>query len=201
MGGPRRRKPVEERRAELLELAIGLFAARAYDDVSTDDIAAEASISKGLLYHYFAGKRGLYVAAIREVAERLERVTQPDPELPFEAALRGSLRAFVDFVRDNRRLYEAMLRGGIGSDPEVVPILEHLREVSVERVLGRLGIIEPEMALRVAAYGWVGFVETACLGWPGPSVMAEESLVDLLQEGLAPVLARLSASGRKRRRT
>jgi AcrR family transcriptional regulator len=188
---PRTRKPVEERRAELLELAISLFAARAYDEVSTEDVAREAGISKGLLYHYFEGKRGLYVESIREVARRLQDVTEPATDVSFNVALRGSLLAFAQFVDENRRLYAAMLRGGIGTDPQTVSILEDLRQVSVRRVFERLGVTDPNPTARVAVYGWVGFVETACLGWPGPASIPVPDFIDLLEAALVPALARL----------
>src|SRR5512144_2015136 len=66
----------DERRAQLLSLARKAFSDRSYDDVSIDDLAREAKISKGLLYHYFPTKRDLYVAGLREIADELvERCT------------------------------------------------------------------------------------------------------------------------------
>lgn len=47
------RLQTEERRAQLLEASLVLFTERSYDDVSIDDIAESAGVSKGLLYHYF----------------------------------------------------------------------------------------------------------------------------------------------------
>ena len=58
----------DERRAQLLTLARQAFSDRSYDDVSIDDLAREAKISKGLLYHYFPTKRDLYVAGLHEIA-------------------------------------------------------------------------------------------------------------------------------------
>src|ERR1041384_6692618 len=69
---PRRvRLETDQRRAQLLALARKAFSDRSYDDVSIDDIAREAKISKGLLYHYFPTKRDLYVAGLREIAAAL----------------------------------------------------------------------------------------------------------------------------------
>jgi len=61
----------EDGRAQLLALARKAFSDRSYDDVSIDDLAREAKISKGLLYHYFPTKRDLYVAGLREIADEL----------------------------------------------------------------------------------------------------------------------------------
>ncbi|MBP6848431.1 MAG: helix-turn-helix transcriptional regulator, partial [Kofleriaceae bacterium] len=60
--GRRIRLDNDARRAQLLELGQKAFAERTYDEVSIDDIARAAGISKGLLYHYFPTKRDLYVA-------------------------------------------------------------------------------------------------------------------------------------------
>ena len=65
------RLETDERRAQLLELAKRAFSDRSYDDVSIDDLAREAKISKGLLYHYFPTKRDLYVAGLSEIADEL----------------------------------------------------------------------------------------------------------------------------------
>ena len=55
-----------------------MFSERAYDEVSIDDLARAAGVSKGLLYHYFPTKRDLYVAALGEAA-RPASSTRPPP--------------------------------------------------------------------------------------------------------------------------
>ena len=69
--GARARFSVDERRAQLLELGLRLFGDRSYDDVSIDDIAREAGVSKGLLYHYFGSKRVFYAACVEHAAASL----------------------------------------------------------------------------------------------------------------------------------
>ena len=57
---PRRRT----RRDEILEIAVGLFAARGYHGVSMDDIGSAAGVTGPALYHHFAGKEAMLVAAL-----------------------------------------------------------------------------------------------------------------------------------------
>src|SRR5258708_11502653 len=64
---PRRRS----RRAEILEIAVGLFAARGYHGVSMDDIGAAAGVTGPALYHHFAGKEAMLSAALYPVSEYL----------------------------------------------------------------------------------------------------------------------------------
>ncbi|MBC8994507.1 helix-turn-helix transcriptional regulator, partial [Micromonospora chalcea] len=52
------------RRDEILEIAVGLFAARGYHGVSMDDIGAAAGVTGPALYHHFAGKEAMLVAAL-----------------------------------------------------------------------------------------------------------------------------------------
>src|SRR6478752_927431 len=82
----------DQRRAQILALARAAFSDRAYDDVSIDDLARAAKISKGLLYHYFPTKRDLYVAGLREIAEELiERCTKLPADLPPNERVRAAL--------------------------------------------------------------------------------------------------------------
>jgi AcrR family transcriptional regulator len=89
---PRRRS----RREEILEIAVGLFASRGYHGVSMDDIGAAAGVTGPALYHHFAGKEAMLVAALIPVSERLlsggrERIAAH----PSDPA--GALRALVTF--------------------------------------------------------------------------------------------------------
>src|SRR5690348_2755420 len=69
--GVRRRMGVEERREQLITVALDLFSHRSPAEVSIDDIATAARISRPLLYHYFPGKHSLYEAAVRRAADEL----------------------------------------------------------------------------------------------------------------------------------
>jgi AcrR family transcriptional regulator len=59
------------RRDEILEIAVGLFASRGYHGVSMDDIGAAAGVTGPALYHHFAGKEAMLVAALNPVSEGL----------------------------------------------------------------------------------------------------------------------------------
>src|SRR5258706_10291756 len=96
MVAPRRvRLQIDERRSRLLELGIKLFAKYSYDDISIDQVAEAAGMSKGLLYHYFGNKREFYVETMREASLQLRRVTEPDPSLPPGPRLRAAVDAHL----------------------------------------------------------------------------------------------------------
>ena len=80
------------RRDEILEIAVGLFASRGYHGVSMDDIGAAAGVTGPALYHHFAGKEAMLIAALAPVSEGLleggrARVAQlsGDPKLALES--------------------------------------------------------------------------------------------------------------------
>src|SRR5687767_14248426 len=84
------------RREEILEIAVGLFAARGYHGVSMDDIGTAAGVTGPALYHHFAGKEAMLVAALIPVSEGLlaggrGRVAE-HPDDP-----RAAVEALVDF--------------------------------------------------------------------------------------------------------
>src|SRR3954454_12336962 len=92
------------RRAEILEIAVGLFAARGYHGVSMDDIGAAAGVTGPALYHHFAGKEAMLSAALYPVSENLlsggrARVAElgDDPA----AALTALVDFHVDFALAN----------------------------------------------------------------------------------------------------
>lgn len=183
----RTRLHVDVRRQQLLELGLELFASQSYDELSIDEIARRAGVSKGLLYHYYPSKRALYVAAVREAARQLLEETSvdkhgsgaaPDPE-----GQRAGLRAFLDYVSRHRVVYAFLLRGGIGTDPEVAEILAHTRKALVDRMLSRLarfGARPEDPATRLRLRGWLGFLEAASLDWAENPKLDKESFLDLL---------------------
>jgi AcrR family transcriptional regulator len=183
----RTRLQVDVRRQQLLDLGLELFGNQTYDELSIDDIAKRAGVSKGLLYHYFPSKRAFYVAAVQEAARQLLEETDidrhgegptPDPE-----GVRAGLRAFLGYVARRRVAYGFLLRGGIGTDPEVAQIIEDTRQALVDRMISRLsrfGARADDPATRLRLRGWLGFLEASSLDWAGSQELDLEAFLQLL---------------------
>jgi AcrR family transcriptional regulator len=181
----------DDRRAQLLELAIRMFTERPYDDFSMDELAGTAGVSKGLLYHYFPSKRALYLEVLRAAAADMMALTRTDPTRPQSEQLRTAVDAYLTYVREHAAGYRALLRGGIGTDPSVAAVAEEVRRAIRDRVLAASGIVEPRPRLRLAVTGWVGLVEAASLDWVERSDVSQEELVALLTSALPAILATL----------
>jgi AcrR family transcriptional regulator len=192
----RTRLQVDVRRQQLLALGLELFGNQTYDELSIDEIARRAGVSKGLLYHYFPSKRAFYVASVREAARQLLEATDIDqhgagPE-PDPAGRRVALRAFLEYVSRRRVAYAFLLRGGIGTDPEVAEIIEGTRQALVDRLLSRLsrfGARADDPATRLRLRGWLGYLEASSLEWADRQELDLESFLELLLQMSGTVFA------------
>ncbi len=178
---------LDARRLQLLRVGKQIFSDRAYDAVSTEEIAAEAGISAGLLYHYFANKKGFYVATIRAAADEVVAATRFPPGRSFAEAAPLALGGFLDFIEANARLYTGLMRGGVGADTEVHAILDEVRITLLNRVLDA-SAAEPTPALRLQLHGWLGFVEFTSLRWLTHREVSRPELMAMMVEALPPAI-------------
>jgi len=181
---PRKRLELEERRAQLLSLASVAFSAKSYDDVSIDELAQSAQVSKGLLYHYFPSKRDLYVAIIRDGAAKLTAQTVPDPSLPPRDQVFVGVDGYLRFVEENSAMFLTLLQSGIGRDRQVYEVVEQVRRRFVDVTLERIGQTLASPAQRTLVRGWVGMVEAASVDWVERRSVTRDELTKLLVKTL-----------------
>ncbi len=111
-----RRTQAERRaatRAALIAAGRTLFAARGYEDVSSEEVAAAAGVTRGALYHHFDGKRELFAAVFEAVeAELVTRfdLSGLDGEDPLGALIAASDQ-FLDLSLDSEVQRIALLDG------------------------------------------------------------------------------------------
>ena len=194
--GTRTRMSREQRRAQLLELGMQAVMGSSFDEVSVEQVADAAGISRGLLFHYFPTRRDFLVAIARAGAQELLEVTAPDPQLDPLAQLRVGMAAYVDYIVDRRDAYVSLVRGAAGGDPEMLAVVRETRQAVVDRMLEGMGI-DPDQApprLRIALHGWNGFIEEAAIAWMAePDPPSRQALLDLCERTLVTVVA--DASG------
>jgi AcrR family transcriptional regulator len=188
-----RRLASDDRRRQLLDHAVELFAEHGYDELSMAAFARAAGISKPLLYHYFPSKRALFEAALTQAAEdHLARVA-PDPDAPPEQALASSLDAFLSWIEANPAAYVKLMRSaGI---PEVRELIDRVRSETARRILAGLGAGDAPR-LRAAVRGWLWSMDGVCLEWiEGRALSRAEVRALLLQTFAASVAAGSTSSG------
>jgi AcrR family transcriptional regulator len=189
---PRTRLDPEARRAQLVELGLKMLSTRPLDKVAIDDIAAEAGISRGLLFHYFPTKRDYHVAVARAAAQELLDRTDTLVGSTLGERLRANVEAFVDHLTENRDAYVAFIRGSAGGDPDLLAVYEDTRTAFTDRVLTGLGLAQrDEPRLRPAVRGWVAFTEEVTVDWLSRdrNALDRDGLVDLIDDALVALVA------------
>jgi AcrR family transcriptional regulator len=89
-------------RGQLIDVATGLFAEHGYEATSIEAVLAATEVSRGALYHHFAGKEALFRAVLEGVSERVAaEVTEAvsDCTDPFDAVHTGAM-AWIDLAGD-----------------------------------------------------------------------------------------------------
>jgi AcrR family transcriptional regulator len=100
-----------QRREQLLEVGRSVFAERAYDGASIEEIAAKAGVSKPVVYEHFGGKEGLYAVVVdREVSRLLETILATlEASHPRELLERAAL-ALLEYVEEHTDGFRILVR-------------------------------------------------------------------------------------------
>jgi AcrR family transcriptional regulator len=140
---PRVVKHPDIRRAELLDRAAGLFIQHGYDNVSLNDLIADAGVSKGAFYHWFPSKDALIAALAQRSAhegfagvedaiaradgdalDRLNALLQAGFDVKMKMGTPERLAAMASLLRpDNGPLYARILAV---EERLFLPLLTHL---------------------------------------------------------------------------
>ncbi len=186
----------DERRAQLLALGRAAFTASSYDAVSIDELARAAKLSKGLFYYYFPTKRDLYIAGLQETAKEL--VDKLIKQVPIDLAPRpraiAGVDAYLAHVESHGSGFVALMRGGIGSDPQVAEVLESVRSGILDEFLSGAPIsafLKARPLSRIAIRSWIGMVEAASIEWLSSPQLPRTVVRDLLVDALFDMLVRV----------
>ncbi|MEU7042296.1 TetR/AcrR family transcriptional regulator [Streptomyces varsoviensis] len=191
--GVRRRMAVEQRRDQLISVALGLFGRRSPEDVSIDEIAETAGISRPLVYHYFPGKQSLYEAALRRAGDQLAALFVEPREGPLGARLLRVTHRFFDFVEDHGPGFTALMRGGPAAGSAAGAMLERVREAAYEQIVAHLGLARPAPRTELVVRSWISLAESTALLWLDGRQLARREVELQLVHDLA-ALAAVSAA-------
>ncbi|MFJ5436028.1 TetR/AcrR family transcriptional regulator [Pectobacterium sp. CHL-2024] len=96
----RTRAEMEETRATLLATARKVFSERGYADTSMDDLTAQASLTRGALYHHFGDKKGLLAAVVEQIDAEMDERLQVISDTADDAwdGFRHRCRAYLEMA-------------------------------------------------------------------------------------------------------
>ena len=145
-------------------MAIGLakIVEKPIQDLSMDDVATEAGISRGLLFHYFPTKTDFYLACIAAAGRRMLRTTAPDESAPGPEQVETVTRLMIEQIERRRDFYLALVHGHGVADPRVSEVMDSVRDGSTERVVVALGVAERQ---RDVVRAWWAYTEDRALTW------------------------------------
>ncbi|HEX4247440.1 MAG TPA: TetR/AcrR family transcriptional regulator [Pseudonocardia sp.] len=162
-GTRRIRLDAQDRKDQILVAAQRLFAERAYEAVSTTDLAAAAGTTRTNLHYYFGTKRGLYLDVLR----RFGRL----PELPATGRATGAVEVerlfarWLDVIEENRETFVTMVgAAGPRADPDVEQVLREGMRAWEDRLLAVLEL-PPSAANRAHIRAFQGLVTSATDEW------------------------------------
>ena len=162
MAAPARRKSAEERREEILTVAVEQFAAGGYHGTSTEVIAREAGISQPYLFRLFRTKKELFLACTDRACEKVIATFRraADGAEPGHA-LEDMGHAYVhELLADRHALLMLMQGYAAVADPE---IQAHVRDGYGDVVdeVGRLSGATPDEVWSFFATGMLLNIVTA----------------------------------------
>ena len=179
---PRVRRTAEDRRRQLIGIGLQLLATRPIHQITVDEVAASAGISRSLLFHYFPTKQDYYVAVVRAASRRLLRQIAPDSnELP------AIVEDYVRYLERRREPYVALFRSS-SVDDWVRSIHEETQDALARRVISALGDGQHSGAVELVIRAWWSFAEELAITWTGSRPADRDALVDLLVESLHRVI-------------
>ena len=169
MSTPRRYQRLDPttRRNQILDAANELFAERGYDEVTIDDVAKGAGVARGLVHHYFGGRKEVYVGLIERLGSlREEQLRRPEGRTS-RARVEDTVSRWLDWTEANRSMYLGTIAPGEDiADPEVRGVVADL----VRRAVALLAAFHADIAddsprLRYALECWTGLNRAATRRW------------------------------------
>lgn len=197
MPGERTRLDAEERRAQLVALAVASLAERPLADLTIPGLARQAGVSRTLLFHYFGSHDGLHRIVLETARDAMLHATEPDHALPPRARLHDTLRRTVGFVHDHGGTFASLVRGVASTDPDARAIIDQARQAQADRVVAvfvEQGVADT-VQLHRAARAWIAFVEEQLVGVARGESPGDTGLVDYLVRSAEAVVAALDPVG------
>jgi TetR/AcrR family transcriptional regulator, fatty acid metabolism regulator protein len=187
------------KRKQLLDAAVRVFARSGYHGSRVGDIAAEAGVAHGLLYHYFSSKDEVLETVFREnFGELLARCRAVETsEQPAPDKLEGIAKILLRTWRNDPDLVTVMVRD-VARSPQLQAQVDEVREAFaiVQRVIEQgqaEGSFRSDLDARLASWVVYGGLEEVLTGWvlgqlpagDAEVARAERTAVELALRGLS----------------
>ncbi len=188
------RLPAAERRRQLLDVAIEVFAEHGLHGASMNQVAEAAGVTKPVLYQHFRSKRALYCEVLEDVGSRLEDAVikaTADAEGPRQQVEAG-FRTYFRWVAAEPAEFGLLFAGGARGNDGFADTTRRVETTIADAVAALIDVEGLDaMHRRVLAHGIVGIAEATSRHW-----MVNDLPLD--PEDLAARTAELAWAGLRR---
>jgi AcrR family transcriptional regulator len=155
------RLPAEQRRTQLLSVAIEVFGERGFHATSMDEVAEAAGVTKPVLYQHFPSKRALYRELLDDVDAQLvaQLVAATVGAASGRERVEAGFAAYFRFVGEHRASFRLLFGASVRNDPEFAVVAERTIDRIADLVAELIDIEAPADHRRVLAHAVVGMAE------------------------------------------
>src|SRR5215213_8198802 len=176
----------EQRSARMERVALELFRARGFDQVTVEDVCAEAGVGPATFYRHFGTKESVVFSYRDSFATSLRTAIESAAGLPEPSRLTAVITAFAEFLESQGDMLAARDEIVMGHPRLLQRTLIMQREMEAELAAGLArsrGLPEPDLTARLEAGVGVLLLRMAVRAWRA----GELSLVAAVGEALAGV--------------
>ena len=155
------RLPAEERRRQLLDVALDIFAERGFHSTAMDEVAQAAGVTKPVLYQHFPSKRALYVELLEDVGNQLltQLTGATDRASTGRQRVEDGFGAYFRFVDENRSAFRLLFGASVRNDPEFAVVADRFVDRAAAVISTLIEIPVPEEHRLMLANALVGIAE------------------------------------------
>jgi AcrR family transcriptional regulator len=172
------RLPAHQRRRQLLDVAVEVFAAHGFHRTSMDQVAEAAGVTKPVLYQHFGSKRKLYLELLEDVGAHLtDQIAKATATAttPRDQVVAG-VRCYFDFVVGNRSGFTLLFGSGARRDDEFNDVVRRFEDGIAELVAPLIDVPISEGHRRLLAHGLVGLAEGVSRHWVAGTIDVDPQL-------------------------
>ncbi|MGZ0185820.1 MAG: TetR/AcrR family transcriptional regulator [Acidimicrobiales bacterium] len=148
----RSRMSSAERRRQVLDVGLEVFGRHGYHQTSMSALAAEAGVTKPVLYQHFASKHDLFAEVLAETGDRLMRAIEASEveETP-RRRVEAGFRSFFRFFEEQPAAFDVLYGTSVAVDPDFRKDARRVRDTFAEYLTGLIRTVDHGSALAMAA--------------------------------------------------